>query len=124
VSAFDVSLAVAAAHYVAQLADVVFWTCDTRPVRHGSELPAYLPGGGGTDLRNGINAAIADGAAAVVVITDCMTPWPMVDVGVPLIVGANPSSEAARSGRHPQWQPPEWATVIPVVPDGFDGATV
>jgi hypothetical protein len=84
-------------------------------------MPDRLAGGGGTNLVRGIEMAIAEGAKAVVVITDCMTPWPSEQTTVPVIIGANPGAtryvlgpEATVAYRR-EYTPPEWMTVIPIV---------
>lgn len=118
VTPFDLEMAAAAGHYISRVADTVFYACDERSVRLGASLPERLPGGGGTDLRNGIEMAIAEGAKAVVVITDLATPWKRDEpYRVPIIVGANASETAQRilSGEYTGWMPPEWMTVLPIV---------
>lgn len=116
---FDLEMAAAAGHFIGRMADVTFYACDTWAYRLGNTIPEHLPGGGGTDLRVGIAMAIAEGARAVVVITDCFTPWPTEYTGVPLIIGANPVSAPiigpVPDPRFTRWTPPEWATVLPVV---------
>jgi hypothetical protein len=103
------------------MADVTFYGCDDYPVMYGKALPESINGGGGTDLRTGIAMAIRDGARAVVIITDTITPWPtgeeIAASGVPIIIGANAT---APDFEHPNyrpgyWTPPEEATIIPVV---------
>lgn len=119
VTPFDLEMAVAAGHYIARVADVTFYTCDTQAQSLGSRLPDRLRGGGGTDLRVGIAMAIAEGAKAVVVITDCYTPWPSEPTSVPVIIGANPQAEPVLA-QPPGvgYSPPDWMTVLPVVADG------
>lgn len=120
ITPMDLEMAAAAGHYIGRVADVTYYACDTHSYRLGSTLPAQLPGGGGTDLRNGIAMAIEDGARAVVVITDCATPWPTEQTHVPIIVGANPGARGILS-RGPldpatgRWHPPEWMTVLPIM---------
>jgi hypothetical protein len=115
ITPFDLDMAAAAGHYIARMAEVTFYACDTRATRLGSVLPPRLGGGGGTDMTVGIEMAIAEGARAVVVITDCQTPWPQAYAGVPLIVGANPGAMGVLASPGHMWYPPEWATVLPVV---------
>jgi predicted metal-dependent peptidase len=92
VTAFDLEMARAAGHYIGRVADARYYSCDTRATSYGATMPDRLAGGGGTNLVRGIEMAIADGAKAVVVITDCMTPWPDEPTAVPIIVGANPGA--------------------------------
>jgi len=121
ITPLDLEMGVAAGHFLGRMADVTFYACDTVARNLGSSLPERLPGGGGTDLPVGIDLAIAEGAKCVVLITDCITPWPLTETPVPLIVGANPgSAQVYGSDRREsmrQWFPPEWATVIPLVTD-------
>ena len=117
ITPFDLEMAAAAGHFIGRMADAVYYSCDTHPVRLGSTLPERLPGGGGTDLRRGIEMAINEGARAVVVITDCMTPWPDAPTSVPVIIGANPMASKMVlpvDGQYHGWNPPEWMTVLPV----------
>lgn len=116
VTADDLNMARAAAHYLDRMADVTYWTCNTRARRIGPVLPDRIDGFGGTDLRAGIAAAIADGARCVIVITDCGTPWPDEDPGVPVIIGANVGARwIINAGPENGFYPPEWMTVIPIV---------
>jgi predicted metal-dependent peptidase len=59
-----------------------------------------LAGGGGTDMRVGLSAAVAlrPRPDVIVCVTDCATPWPMDPIGVPLIVAAT-----VRDGVWPGW---------------------
>jgi len=127
ITPFDLDMARAAGHYIGRVADTVYYACDTSAWRLGSTLPDTLPGGGGTDLRRGIDLAIAEGAKAVVVITDCMGPWATDPYNVPIIVGANPGADVILSSTDPamrRWQPPEWMTVLPIIqPGGAGGAS-
>jgi predicted metal-dependent peptidase len=109
VGPMDLDMAVAAGTFVARVADVTFYGCNTRVRTYGRALPAGLSGGGGTDLRVGIEQAIADGAKAIVIITDAATPWPAEALHVPVIIGLNANGRG-------QWIP-DWMTVIPLVPD-------
>jgi hypothetical protein len=106
-----------AGQYISRVADVTYYACDTTPHNLGRALPARLPGGGGTDLRNGIAMAIAEGARAIIVITDCGTPWPAEPTRVPVIIAANYG--AIEITTNPvyggEYLPPEWMTVIPLV---------
>jgi hypothetical protein len=86
-------------------------TCDAaagrvQSVRRGGEVS--LTGGGGTDMRVGIDAALAtrEGADVVVVLTDGFTPWPATRVRVPLVVVL--IGDGAASGA----SVPSWARVV------------
>jgi predicted metal-dependent peptidase len=117
----DIDLARAAGTLLARIADVTFYGCDDYPTRYGKYLPDAIVGGGGTDLRNGIAMAAREGARAVVVITDCITPWPsnadLAAMGITLIVGANAGSPNYNipGNRNGYYAPPSDATIIPVV---------
>lgn len=69
-----------------------------------------LTGGGGTDLRVGIDAALAARPASncVVALTDGGTPWPERRLPVPLIV--------ALIGQHASDSAPAWAKTVRVTP--------
>ncbi|MCH9731941.1 MAG: hypothetical protein K0U84_20080 [Actinomycetia bacterium] len=69
-----------------------------------------LTGGGGTDLRIGIDAALAARPASnvVVAMTDGGTPWPSRRLPVPLIV--------ALIGQHASDSAPAWAKTVRVRP--------
>lgn len=75
-----------------------------------------LIGGGGTDLRVGIDAALASRPAADVVVafTDGGTPWPARRLPVPLIV--------ALIGEHAHDGAPRWARTIRVTSAVSSGA--
>lgn len=71
-----------------------------------------LVGGGGTDMRAGIEAAVhlRPRPSVVVVLTDGMTPWPAQrPKGVQVVVGLIGADEA-RGGR--PWAAPAWARVV------------
>jgi len=69
-----------------------------------------LKGGGGTDMVEGIRAALAERPLVdlVVVLTDGETPWPERRPARPVIVGL------IRSDRALPWPPPSWATVVEI----------
>lgn len=77
-----------------------------RQVRSISEVE--LTGGGGTDLRVGIDAALAARPAANVIVcmTDGGTPWPAKSLPVPLVV--------ALIGAHASDTAPAWAKTVRV----------
>lgn len=79
-----------------------------RPVRSISDVT--LTGGGGTDLRVGIDAVLAARPAANVIVafTDGGTPWPERRLPVPLIV--------ALIGTHAADTAPAWAKTVRVTP--------
>lgn len=79
-----------------------------RPVR--SIRDVQVIGGGGTDMRVGIDAALAARPAAdvIVVLTDGGTPWPVHRLPVPLIV--------ALIGKHAVDSAPDWAKTVRVTP--------
>lgn len=83
-----------------------------RPVRSITDVRVI--GGGGTDMRVGITAALAARPAAdvVVVLTDGGTPWPERRTPVPLIV--------ALIGEHARDSAPAWARTVRVTPAGAD----
>jgi hypothetical protein len=107
----DISMAVAAGQFIAQAAEVTFYGCNTKATLYGASLPDGLRGGGGTDLRVGIDAAIADGAALVVVITDTYTPWhdeaPSADIIIGGGMGAPVNGQSV----------PDYATYLPIAGD-------
>lgn len=79
-----------------------------RTVRSISDVT--LIGGGGTDLRVGISAALSARPAASVIVafTDGGTPWPARQMPVPLIV--------ALIGEHAHDSAPRWAKTVRVKP--------
>lgn len=115
VEAFDLELARAAGHFIGRLADARYYGCSTYVTDYGKSLPETILGGGGTDLRVGIARAIADGARAVVIITDCGTQWPTEPTSVPIIIGANPAAAPILDGPPSMYRPPEWMTVLPII---------
>jgi len=104
----DIDMAVAAGQFIAQAAEVTFYGCHTHATNYGPSLPDGLRGGGGTDLRVGIDLAIEDGAALVVVITDTYTPWHDMAPSADIIVGGGMSAPADGSGV------PAYATYLPI----------
>lgn len=106
ITPFDLDMAKAAGHFIGRMADTVYYGCNTAVTEYGRTMPETIRGGGGTDLTVGIARAIADGAKAVVVITDCETPWPYYELNVPIIVGAVPSANVHGV--------PEWMTLLPI----------
>ncbi len=69
-----------------------------------------LTGGGGTDMRRGIDQALAARPRPdlVVVLTDGETPWPARDPGTPIVVALL---------EEPHVPPPSWARVVHVTDD-------
>jgi predicted metal-dependent peptidase len=78
--------------------------CDAS-VKSKSKKRKNFVGGGGTDLTPAILEA-AKSADAIVVVTDCDTPWP-ARTNVPMIVVATSDSPS-----------PDWATRVDVKPSG------
>jgi len=119
VSDRDLSIAAAAAVDCARSygADVRLTGCDTRcgkwsRVRRASDLPETWVGGGGTDMATGIHQAIDahPRAAAVVVITDGYTPWPVDPIRRPVVV-------AVITGESRHDSTPEWIDSVEVCDD-------
>lgn len=113
----DLDIARVAAVFLGKVADVTYWGCDTHPTRYGSSIPEYLGGGGGTQLRRGIDAAVADGARAIVIVTDCGTSWGTTAPDAQVIVAANIGARGILATPSSPWFPPEWATVVPITTD-------
>lgn len=90
-------------------ADTEVHRIDTRRLRS-----AMLVGGGGTDMRRGIQAALDDTPRpdVIVVITDGLTPWPSRRPAARVVIALLESA-----GQPPST--PDWATVVGVpVPGG------
>jgi predicted metal-dependent peptidase len=92
--------------------DVCLIACDSavheagKRVRRVEEVRRYLTGGGGTDLREGFQAAarLRPRPQVLVVLSDCETPWPdRPPSGMQVVV--------ARIGRG---RAPDWAKVVDV----------
>lgn len=73
-----------------------------------------LPGGGGTDMAVGIDAAMERRPAAdlIVVLTDGHTPWPKAAPAAPVVVGLLEDPDPAAVGVAGPVPPPEWARTI------------
>lgn len=110
----DLDIARVAATFLSRHADATFYGCSTRAVRYGPAIPDGLTGGGGTDLRRGIEMAIADGHKAIVIVTDCGTPWPSEWPGVPVIIGANIGARGILDNPNSPYYPPQWTIVVPI----------
>lgn len=82
-----------------------------QPVRSSSDV--VLVGGGGTDMRVGIAAALGQSprSSIIVVMTDGDTPWPERYIGVPMIAVLIGAGEQQRK------QVPNWAKTV-MVPSG------
>jgi hypothetical protein len=88
----DVALGTAKA-LARRYAVVAEYDCDVTAQRVGRDR--VHRGGGGTDLRAGIEAALHDNVDAVIVVTDGETPWPDEQPDVPVVailVGENPTA--------------------------------
>ena len=68
-----------------------------------------LAGGGGTDMRVGLEAALAvrPKPHVIICVTDGATPWPEAPLGVPLIVACTQRAQVV----------PGWAKLVEVVPE-------
>lgn len=94
-------------------ADVLFTSVDAQAaeIEEITDVRAVrLQGGGGTDMRVGINAMLQHEREPhlIVVLTDCDTPWPSEPTPVPLlVVGIDAYKYSVQSV-------PEWATYIEV----------
>ena len=90
-------------------AEVIFLATDA--VVHGGAQRimdgrrAELIGGGGTDMRAGIEAAclLHPRPSVIVVITDCETAWPSKPPPIPVVIAAVTAGE---------WSTPSWAKTI------------
>lgn len=87
--------------------------CDTRahpvqPVRRAGDIE--LLGGGGTDLREGIGAALAlrPRPDLILVLTDGQTPWQDRRPAVPVVIGLIEPGP----GHHAEAPPPGWAHTV------------
>ena len=81
--------------------------------RVASARQLNLVGGGGTDMGQGIEAAVRlrPRPSVLVVLTDGVTPWPeRAPKGVEVVVGLVGSPLRARTGR--VWHGPDWARVV------------
>ncbi len=111
----DLDMARTAGAFVGRLAEATYYGCSIRATLYGRSMPDYISGNGGTDMAAGIATAIADGAKAVIVITDCETDWSLAeDTGIPVIIAANYAGSRHIANRD-YWYPPEWMTVVPLV---------
>lgn len=77
-----------------------------------------LVGGGGTDLRKGIRAAMAHVPSpdVTVVLTDGGTPWPKEEPGCRIVAGIFASSRSLTfydaAGNFVDCRPPEWVETV------------
>jgi predicted metal-dependent peptidase len=83
--------------------------------------PMTLAGGGGTDMRVGIQAAAEASPTPdlVITLTDGFTPWPEVPPEkaknaryVAVIIAKEEQGSRNRSSRLDKWKPPEWMHTI------------
>ncbi|MEU6077894.1 VWA-like domain-containing protein [Micromonospora sp. NPDC047074] len=65
-----------------------------------------LAGGGGTDMRVGIEAALADRPHIVVVLTDGLTPWPATPPGSARVIAGLIGADGS--------PPPSWITSVTI----------
>lgn len=72
-----------------------------------------LTGGGGTDMRIGIEAALTAKTRpdVIVVLTDGFTPWPSNPLPVPLVIGLIGPMAGVPA---PNTGAPSWASVVPI----------
>lgn len=86
---------------------------DTTRVADVTSARVSLSGGGGTDLRHGIETALGERPrpGVLVVLTDGFTPWPERPTPVPLITVLFPIDAELRTHRP---DPPDWARVVEV----------
>ena len=86
---------------------------DTRRIDDIGNHKVALTGGGGTDLRDGIEVALADKPrpGLIVVLTDGFTPWPSRPTPVPLVIGLFPGPEVLMAHRP---DPPAWAATVEI----------
>ena len=88
------------------------WSTDTaaRRLAMPKGRRVELVGGGGTDMAEGIRAALTERPRAdvVVVLTDGETPWPTLLPPRPVIVGL------MRHDRSLPITPPNWARVVEI----------
>lgn len=102
----DIALAIATCKDAVKRAGAIqIWACDIEAHRVQRMAPGALIGRGGTDMRVGMKAALEGRPqpSAIVVITDCETPWPERPLKVPvLVVTKNPEKA------------PSWVTVVKV----------
>jgi predicted metal-dependent peptidase len=102
----DIALAISTCKdAVKRTGAIQIWACDQESHRVQRMAPDALIGGGGTDMRVGMKSALEGRPqpSALVVITDCETPWPEHPLKVPvLVVTRNPEKA------------PSWAKVVKV----------
>lgn len=101
----DLALAIAITRSALRACDLSIFACDTEAKRVERLAPGSIVGGGGTDMMNGIKVALENKPRphAVIIITDCYSPWDSEAPPVPVVIlTANPD------------QAPKWAKVIEV----------